>query len=730
MARKSRISTIYRKELVDVLRDRRTLVAMLVVPILLYPLLILGMAEAAQYEHAKQRAQQLIVGVTSHEDYHVVENILSIARPETEAHREPPVLRLVLTDIPDADVGESVHLKVVIDRMPDKSVSADQPADAAPGIIVHLIHNETKFASRTALIEFRGALERFGKHLRAQAQARVTADMTTLEASPQVRAAGPPVLDALRRIRGDIEILQEPVKVQTASSATAEERGGWVLSQIVPFILAIMTITGAIYPAIDLTAGERERGTLEALIVAPVPVIRLIVGKFLVVATIAMITATLNLVSIGATFFLGGVSDVMAARLPAQIPLSAIPIILGAMVPFAVLFSALLLAVSSFARTFKEAQNYVVPVMLVAMIPAVVGALPAVRLEGVMLVIPVTNTVLLTRAIFQQEWSWPALAIVVGSTSFYAAVAVAIAARLFGQEAVVFSDTRSYRTFFLRRLMRPRETPTAAEALLLAAILFPLVFHFQTALSRTAEEDMTRHLVWTGLMQIGLILGLPVAVCAYLKISLGATFSWRLPSLRFWFAAVLIGLCAWPLTHEVFVWQSRILPLPEVLRTQNELVDRTLRSMSLPAVVLLLALLPAFCEEMMFRGLLLSGLRGATRKWIAIVAVGVIFGVFHFFAFKLVITALLGILLAYLCWQSRSIFPAMLAHMLYNAAVVILIKYPVAAEQLHIGLVPEDEHVPAHLWGPAIALLVLGILLCARQDERRPAAAFARTEHP
>ena len=82
------------------------------------------------------------------------------------------------------------------------------------------------------------------------------------------------------------------MKVQTLSSATEQQRGGWALGQIIPIILVLMTITGAVYPAIDLTAGERERGTLEALLAAPVPILHLIVAKFLVVASIGLLAAS------------------------------------------------------------------------------------------------------------------------------------------------------------------------------------------------------------------------------------------------------------------------------------------------------------------------------------------------------------------------------------------------------------------------------------------------------
>ena len=117
-----------------------------------------------------------------------------------------------------------------------------------------------------------------------------------------------------------------------------------------------MTITGAIYPAIDLTAGERERGTLESLMSTPVNVLDLVVGKFLVVTTVAIMGATLNLASVTATVYFGGFDRVIATT-GGALPIGTMVLILLCLIPFAVLMSAIMIAVCSFARTFKEAQN-------------------------------------------------------------------------------------------------------------------------------------------------------------------------------------------------------------------------------------------------------------------------------------------------------------------------------------------------------------------------------------
>lgn len=150
------------------------------------------------------------------------------------------------------------------------------------------------------------------------------------------------------------------------------------LATLVPLVLILMTITGAVYPAIDLTAGERERGTLETLIAAPISRMSLLVAKYAAVLVVAMLTAMVNLLamsitlltsSLGSQIFPGGLSPVLMIQ------------IFGLMILFAAFFSAIVLAFTSFARSFKEAQAYLIPVMLLAISPGLLSLMPGLELS-------------------------------------------------------------------------------------------------------------------------------------------------------------------------------------------------------------------------------------------------------------------------------------------------------------------------------------------------------------
>jgi ABC-type Na+ efflux pump permease subunit len=334
------------------------------------------------------------------------------------------------------------------------------------------------------------------------------------------------VLEAVNRIKQERMIAQwgipqavlEPVRIDAVSVASPKKVGGMVLGTIVPLVLVLMTITGAIYPAIDLTAGERERGTLETLIACPVPPVEVITGKYLVVATVAMLGAALNLASVGATLYFGGFTKLLDTSGQTELPLGMLPVILVALVPFALLFSAIMVAVCSYARTFKEAQNYIVPVILAALIPGGVAALPGTEFGGVNTVVPVMNMVLMARELLLGNYDWPAIALVLVSTSLYAGVSVIIASRVFSTEAAVFADSASLRSLFVRRLIQPASAPSLTLALIVTAVLFPLWMFVQFAIQPGEDGSLLDTFLATARYMPVFLVALPVVLLVYFKI--------------------------------------------------------------------------------------------------------------------------------------------------------------------------------------------------------------------
>jgi len=709
MSRLTRIGAIYRKELIDILRDRRTLIAMVVVPVVLYPLLLLGFLRLADSERSQLREERFVIQVDDEPTRQWLEHVFTKIDDQNREIREPDKktteadknvgegFAIRVGQEPPASLDDEIQLHVCRTAVPHKT-SEDVTHKARSRISIRMGYNEVNVRSRTAMKKLRDILDQWS-------------GLTTRQSLQETLSH----LAPNERWDAEMEVILEPLELKVVSIATERQRGGWALGQIVPIILVLMTITGAIYPAIDLTAGERERGTLETLMATPVPGLHLILGKFLVVATVGMLTAILNIASVSATMHFGGLTQAITKELPVTIPLSVLPIIVLSMVPFVLLFAAILVAVCSFARTYKEAQNYVMPVILVALIPAISVTLPTVRLEGTMQVVPVGNMVLLTREMFQGTYTWSQVLVVLLSTLLYAAAALAVAVRLFGQEAVVFADTSAYRTMLQRRFFRPVPIPSLSQALLLMALLFPASFYVNTQLSMWITDDILRMMRWLTLIQFaGLFVLLPWLVVAYCKIDVVQTFRLKLPPARAWVAVMLLGCSSWAIGHELFLLQKLVIPPSQAVVESFQQIEAQLAASPLWMMLLFMAIIPALSEEFLFRGFLLSGLSSGLGKGSAIVFASLIFGIFHFMLDKLPIATALGILLAWLCWQSRSLWPGIVFHALHNGFLTgVLIGAPTVAQWLGVSEETADNHLPIRVLIPAGAMFLAGLAIIA-----------------
>jgi len=777
MSRYRRVWTVYRKELVDTLRDKRTLIAMILVPIVLYPALMVVLVEALRVETGRRQAEHYAVCVPAEGHRQWLQGVLDREDAERRAQEEEfrrieqetgervagdgagiiARMRADQVTIVVAGPGESLwdivaqqkaHLGVLVEPSPNPA----EPADTT-NRVVQLIYCDTDPRSEFV----------FGQLSRILGN----------ESERIVRAR-------LARVpRG--EALLTPLASNSVSTAGPDQQFAKILAMVVPFLLVTMTVTGAMYPAIDLTAGERERGTLETLAAAPVPVGQIVAGKFGVIVTIAMLSTILNLGSMTAMVHFSGMerfaswpmqprprADVKsvetlieqeeAATQPHSSPVvgpvqesapaevssrpasgpsgpsqrdyleqrrqleqqarqrigflkTAAPVVLLAMVPFAVLFGGVMLAACSFARSFKEAQNYMMPVMIVAIIPAmIVSYMPTVKLEGVMLVIPVANVVVLMRELFLGRYDLAAMAVTLLSTCLYAVASVAVAIRVYGHEAVLFGDVGSYKTLLRRRFVKPRSYPSAALALLAVAVLFPLNFYWQSSLvdeSTTAERFK---LVMAGAQL--LVFALPVLLLAcYAKLDLRATFSLRLPDARRMIGVVLMAVSVVPVALLLQQLQRSWFPPSPMTEGLLERQLELLSSGSLWAVLLVFAVLPGVCEEVLFRGFLLAGLRHRRSTIVTVLAVGFIFALYHVNLEKIPVVTLLGALLALVCLRCGSIYPAMLLHIANNGLGLWLTRPEEGgALRRFFGVVEEGAGAATHFDARSAAFVLVFVI--------------------
>ncbi len=204
---------------------------------------------------------------------------------------------------------------------------------------------------------------------------------------------------------------------------------------MLPYFMILMCLLGALYPATDLGAGEKERGTLETLLVTPAGRVELVLGKFLVVTLAAVIAALLNVVSLTISVQMG-LLDLMGGGLTLDGKAILISVLL--MLPVAALFAAVLLAVSIFAKSFKEAQSYAAPIQFVVIIPALVSMMPGVELTMLLSVVPLVNVSLALKEAWLGIFHWDYMLVIFLSSMVYASVALAFCVTWFQREDVLF----------------------------------------------------------------------------------------------------------------------------------------------------------------------------------------------------------------------------------------------------------------------------------------------------
>jgi len=217
--------------------------------------------------------------------------------------------------------------------------------------------------------------------------------------------------------------------------------GSFMLSLFLPYLILILSLTGAMYTAMDLTAGEKERGTLETILASPVPRWQLATGKFLTILTTSIVSTVLAIISMTATMaYAISVGGSMAQDMALKIAPSSVIVIILMMVPTASLFSAILMAISLSARTYREAQSYVTPFMLVVIMPALVSFIPGIELGWGLAFVPFVNVSLSLKEALMGNINWLIVGLIFVSTALYAALAIFIAHRLFEKESVLFGN--------------------------------------------------------------------------------------------------------------------------------------------------------------------------------------------------------------------------------------------------------------------------------------------------
>ncbi len=614
------VTTIAKKELREALRDRRTLFMMVFLPVLLYPALLVLATQVSSAQLTELEETPSLIGLYGAGPGH----------PAFEALGEHELLEVVPV---------SAQSLGVVDLIVDAS---KWPAELDPAVTaeVSLQFESIDDASWNAVD-------------RVEEQILLYNDQTLTQ---RIADANLPAEFA------------RPIRIIQNNRSTSGQQGGFVLGSILPMLVLVTVLMGAYYPAIDLTAGEKERSTIQTLFTAPISAIEIVGGKYIAVVGIAALSGGANLLSMG--LVLGQnllVAPELSEQLNLSIPLPVFAALAVTVAMLALFFSAVLLAVAVLARSFKEAQTFVTPVFLVCLVPAMIAQLPGFEYSTQLGALPAMGTILLMKLLLVEGLRLDAL-FWVGTTSLvWTALALVLAAKLFGKESVILGERGSLNLIPRRADILPKPRPAMGDAIAWYAVLFVLLFYVGATLQTKAAQPGLFATLWL------VLLAPTLALAVYSKLDLRSTFHLRPAAPAHYAATVLLALSALVLVN----WLNGLIDT-HILTTPPELAEQMAKFFPPPEnaldwvwLIFLVGVSPAVCEELVFRGFILAGVRDRLTDTQSAILVGLLFGIFHLSVYRLFGTTMLGIIMTFLVLRTRSIYPAMLFHFLNNTLAIV-----------------------------------------------------------
>lgn len=722
------------KELRETLRDTRTIGTLFLMPLLVYPLLSMLLQNFIPRNESSDELVGFEIGFDSEKTFFFLREKLMLADDSLRKEEATFLAKRARTGTePDSEQATAEDLASELSKLeqwePDR-ISLDRhhwpildgPApyeelvrDGVFDVLLRMRPNESSDEDAEPWLELIYDPSREFSRAAAKFVALRLERYDLMQATTQLARNRQTVGSRLSRL---------PVAVTPAESSMAS------FATLIPLILIMMTITGAVYPAIDLTAGERERGTLESLMASPVPKVGILAAKYVAVWVVAMLTASLNVMSMLATLWVLRLDTMFLGE--GGISLLVVVQIFGLLGLFAMFFAAILLVITSAARSFKEAQAYLIPLMMVSLTPGALALMPDLKADLWLAFVPMVNLVLLSRdvmlAAVSADFAWVAIV----STLLYSAAGLGLAAQVFGSDAVLYGSQGSWRELWQRP--RGQRVPSPAFALLLLALMFPLQFLMLGVLGRLQEQATAGTMVGAIMTMTALLfLGLPLLAVLVRGFAVFPTFSLNAAKPTHWIAGGLLGLALWPWVGlslwglgqlRAWLWGT------EASGWSEQVVQLAHQQLSgwtdLPQwfLVLGLAIVPAVCEELFFRGLLLQSLRRRRADWVAVVISGLAFGLFHFLVessvapLRFLVTSAMGMVLGWVCLRSGSVLPAVLLHAVNNA---ILTSLALSREQWQ-ATPPSSGLVAGVLIGCTLAGVVAVWILSRRPRSIPPLA--------
>ena len=395
------IFRIFRKELLDTLRDRRTLMTMLVIPILVFPITLNVFVAVSESFEESASSKTMKIGIVGDHNKNYTRQLEQI--PEAVGPKKIIIFK------------DSLTLR--------KAIEADR---IQLGLIIPTNESTLRAKQQTIALNWLLDASEVGRSERANLYG------SSLQANAEK--------ERLRKLGLRAEQIK-PMTIQTINCASDKKMVGQLAGGILPYIFIAFGFIGCMYPAIDLFTGEKERGTLETLLTVPVGRWKILIGKMLVVVSSGMLAASCSL--LGLFISIEFLDLAQNKELLEVIHGILTPYFIGSMLalllPLVIFFAGLMIPIAIYAKSFKEAQSIITPLNIVMVLPAMVGFFPGIELNLNTTLIPVVNVVLATKELIAGTLSLSYFLSVFGIMCLLALLSVLISYKQFGKESNILS---------------------------------------------------------------------------------------------------------------------------------------------------------------------------------------------------------------------------------------------------------------------------------------------------
>jgi len=629
------VRAIFGLEIRSLLRDVRTVLISVVLPVLLLPALFLASSWMEDQRVEREEARTYRFAVTGADSAFAASLMDQIA---AESGEEATDRRFLPVRTDDARAAlERALLDLYVETLTPQEWEAVEAADT-----LNLEMPDQYAGARVFLIRFhssrtasREGADRLREHL---------AEVRTARRDSMLVAAGFPV---------DPEMV---AVVEARNVATDQAVQGARLGRFLTLILMGLMLLGASAVATDTLAGEKERGTLTTLLTTAASRTEIITGKLLAIVAVALAIALIQILNLWV--YLGlGIIDAGAGFAVTVTPTLALSLFV-LFLPVVALTSGVLLLTSAHARSYKEAQLVLPAVILGMSLPTLAPFLPDLSLRSAIMLVPIANVAVGVRDLLIGQVHGPSLLVAWLVTGAAATWVTARCIRALHDEELITGDTSREEflggpDLFRKRVIR----------------WFIVLWAVKVLVDFNLPVDDLRVAV---LVSVGIVfLAFPLIVIWHFRLDPKKALALRMPRPGVWLGVLLGAPAGLVAANFAFQLMDFVLPVP------TELVEnfgQVLMPETIPVwqLVLFLALVPGIVEELTFRGVLLHGLRRRFGPVGLALVVGIIFGFFHFQIFRIPATALLGVILTAVTLLSGSIFPAILWHTLNNGLAVYL----------------------------------------------------------